>query len=143
GPANAWIEKDTDNTALRFYAGDQKGNIWRFDTEGLVEPKNAALLLANFTVGGVAQPITTMPQLAEVDDRGFKTAVVYVGTGRLVGLTDVADTSVQSIYALKDSLGSTTLANVRNNMVPETVAPGGGSSRSAGGTPVDWSQKDG
>jgi len=144
GPANAWIDKDTDNKALRFYAGDQKGNLWRFDTEGLAEPKNAALLLANFTVGGVVQPITTIPQLAEVNDRGFRTAVVYVGTGRLVGFSDVNNTDVQSIYALKDSLGSTTITDVRNTMVAEPVTTdAGGSTRTAGGTPVDWSQKNG
>lgn len=142
GPVNAWVDADTDNSALRFYAGDQKGNLWRFDTEGLVEPKNSALLLANFTVGGAPQPITTAPQLAQINDRGYMTAVVYVGTGRLVGLSDVGNTATQSIYALKDTLGSTTIATPRSNMVSEPIATSGGS-RTAGGSPVDWSTKNG
>lgn len=142
GPVNAWVESDTDNKALRFYAGDQKGYLWRFDTEGLVEPKNAAHPLANFSAGGVAQPITTVPQLAEVNDRGFKTPVVYVGTGRLVGLSDVGSTAVQSIYAIKDALGDTTIADVRTTMVSEPITTTSGA-RTAGGNPVDWSTKNG
>lgn len=140
GPANAWIDAQSDNTALRFYAGDQKGNLWRFDTEGLVEPRNSALLLAN-----LSQPITTVPQLAQINDHGYIANVVYVGTGRLLGLSDVGDTSQQSIYAIKDNLGSTTISNIRSTMVSEPVRAGtnGANSRAAGGNPVDWSTKNG
>ena len=143
GPVNAWIEEQTNNMGVRFYAGDQKGNLWRFDTEGLTEPKNKALLLANLSANGVAQPITTQPQLAEINYRGYKTPVVYVGTGRLIGLSDVGDTTTQSVYAIKDTLGATTISDPRSTMVAESVGATNGNSRTAGGSPVDWSTKNG
>ncbi len=61
GKLNAWVDSDIDNTAKRFYAGDLLGNLWRFDVDNLVAPNQAALRLAYFSVGGVAQPITTQP----------------------------------------------------------------------------------
>jgi len=38
GRLNAWVPSDADNTALRFYAGDMLGNLWRFDHDDRVAP---------------------------------------------------------------------------------------------------------
>ena len=43
---NVWIDSDINNLARRFYAGDLLGNLWRFDIDGLVQPFQSALLLA-------------------------------------------------------------------------------------------------
>ena len=40
-------------------------------------------------------------------------AVIYVGTGRYLGTTDLTDTTQNTFYAVKDDLGSTTLTNPR------------------------------
>jgi type IV pilus assembly protein PilY1 len=38
---------------------------------------------------------------------------VFVGTGRYLGSTDLADSSQQSVYAIKDTLGATSWGNPR------------------------------
>ncbi|MEJ6006405.1 PilC/PilY family type IV pilus protein [Paucibacter sp. AS339] len=144
GPLNAWVESTDDNKALRFYGGDMLGNLWRFDTEGLKDPKNAALLLATVKVNGVVQPIATTPQLAEVNYKGFKTPVVYIGTGRLVGLTDLDNVDKQTVYGIKDDLGATGYGDIRagSALVAQTLTTSG-TMRVASGNPVDWTQKTG
>lgn len=145
GPVNAWVDATADNTALRFYAGDLQGNVWRFDIDGVLEPKNAALKLATLRVDGLAQPITTRPQLAEVNYAGFKTPVVYVGTGKMLGLTDMTSGGTQSIYGIKDSLGTGGHGDVRagTTIVGQTLTPVSDSIRTATSNPVDWSTKSG
>lgn len=140
GPVAAWIDEGgKDNTVLRFYAGDNLGNLWRFDTEGLVAPKNAAMRLAKFEVGGKPQPITTRPSLGIISKGGYKTAVIYVGTGRLVGLGDLTDTSPQSIYGVRDPLGDSGWTDVRGKLIAQSVVTNG-ANRGTEGTvkPVDW-----
>jgi Tfp pilus tip-associated adhesin PilY1 len=86
-----------DNTTLRAYGGDVLGNIWRFD----FQPAPLATLIGQAKdPGGVAQPITVRPELAELDGKPF----VMVGTGRLLGSSDVLDPQVQSVYGLRDPL---------------------------------------
>jgi len=144
GPLNAWVDSSDDNTAKRFYAGDQLGNLWRFDTDGLLEPKNSALLLAQFRVSGLAQPISTQPQLAEINYKGYKTPAVYIGTGRMLGLTDLSNTDPQTIYGIKDDLGAAGLGDVRagSTLIGQTLTTDG-STRTASKTSVDWSVKNG
>ena len=142
---NAWVDVDTDNTAARFYAGDLQGNIWRFDVDGNLEPKESALKLAQLVKDGVAQPITTRLELAEIEADGGKHVVVYAGTGRYLGKTDVSNSDVQSIYAIKDSLGNTGLGDVRagGTLVKQTLATNGTVRTIDPPSPVDWSSKNG
>lgn len=144
---NAWIDSGADNTAMRFYAGDMLGNLWRFDTDNRIDPTgNEATLLATFQHNSSSpQPISTKPQLTELTlSNGSKVPVVVVGTGRYLGLTDVPDTTVQSIYAIKDPLAATGYGDVRvrTDLVSQTVtiANGVGTSTS---NPVDWLTKIG
>ncbi|MGO4392631.1 pilus assembly protein [Variovorax sp. M-6] len=109
---NGWIDLESDNTSKRIYGGDLLGNLWRFDIDGLVEPKNAALQLASFVVDSTPQPITTRPRLAEA---ASNTPVIVVGTGRYLDTGDITDTSTQSLYVVKDSLTNASLGDVRNN----------------------------
>ncbi|HLO93059.1 MAG TPA: PilC/PilY family type IV pilus protein, partial [Burkholderiaceae bacterium] len=151
---NAWVESTSANLALRFYGGDLKGQLWRFDVDNLVEPKGKALLLASFKSGEsprVAQPITTMPMLAEFSANGGKRRVIYVGTGKYLGEPDVPSTTYpehqQSIYAVVDELTSTGLGDVRGTTgalvqqtIDKSVSPYVVGSTS---TPVDWSKNKG
>jgi len=145
GRLNAWIDSDVENLAKRFYGGDLLGNVWRFDIDDLVEPKSSAFKLAQLLVDGVPQPITTTPQLAEVQANGGSYKVVYVGTGQYLGTSDVNTTGVQSIYAIKDELGSTSLGDVRGggSLVPQTVVTSGKVRTVDAANPVDWSSKNG
>ncbi len=141
---NAWVDSETDNTAKRFYGGDMLGNVWRFDLDSLVKPYGQAFLLAQLVVGGVAQPITIPPELAEVNYLGAKYPVVYIATGRYLGMSDLGTTGQQSIYAFKDALSETGLGDLRtgNTLVKQTLTTTG-SIRTATTNAVDWSSKNG
>ncbi len=97
----------TNNTALAAYGGDLLGNMWRFDLEA-----GTATKLASF---GSNKPIMAAPEVAEISG----TKVVYFGTGRYLGTSDLEDSSTQSIYAVKDD-GSTTLTGT-SNLIRQTL----------------------
>lgn len=152
GKLNAWIEKGSDNTSTRFYGGDLLGNLWRFDIDHLVDPKGKAFLLATFKVNDTTpQPIMTRPETAEIDYNGRAYPVILVGTGRYLGISDIADKSVQSIYAVKDALTETGLGNVRQRtdivvQTLETLPPddkGTVAQRKSSANNVDWSNASG
>ena len=111
---SAWVDNTTtDNTALRVYGGDMLGNLWRFDINGNIgaagyDAQKLVTLYAN-GAGTVTQPITTRPELGDVSG----VAVVYVGTGRYLGSTDLSDTTQQTFYAVKDTLGTAIMSNPR------------------------------
>lgn len=150
GPIAGWIESRGENIAIRYYAGDNLGNLWRFDTEGLVEPFNASQLIGMFKVGSVPQPVTVYPQLATLTIGGFEGATVFVGTGRLVGMSDKNDTTQQSIYAIKDKLVASGWGDIRarigSELVQQTVTSSvveGVSVRTTTKNPVAWVDKAG
>ncbi|ABR91495.1 type IV fimbrial biogenesis protein PilY1 [Janthinobacterium sp. Marseille] len=146
---NAWIDSTSDNTAKRFYGGDLLGNVWRFDPDDRIQPTgNQVTLLAE--LGNVApigtQSITIKPELTEVTVAGSSYAVVNIATGRYLGVSDLVDTSVQSIYALKDDLGETGLGKVRTAgvLVQQTLSTSqDGSTRTTSTNPVNWADKSG
>jgi type IV pilus assembly protein PilY1 len=91
-----------NNTALRVYGGDLLGNVWRFDInsdisaeDGLEAHKLATLADAL----GIAQPITTRPELSIINGD----PVVFIGTGQLLGISDLSTTQTQTLYGIKDS----------------------------------------
>ncbi|BEP38038.1 hypothetical protein GmRootV59_50090 [Variovorax sp. V59] len=144
---NAWIESSSDNTAKRFYGGDQQGNLWRFDIDGLLLPNRAAMRLAKFQVNDTTpQPITTKPETVEISGK----PVVVVATGRYLGASDIADSTQQSIYAVKDTLTATGWSDVRadtTNFVRQTFTLNGpvatATAASVSNTSVDWATKGG
>lgn len=91
-----------NNTAERAYGTDLLGNVWRFDINNVIEPTGyeAALLATAKDKSSNPQPITTRPQLAEVNG----TTMVIVATGRLLSTDDLTDTSAQTVYAFQDAL---------------------------------------
>jgi len=143
---NAWIDDPADNTAKRFYGGDQLGNLWRFDIDDLVAPNHSAMLLAELKLSATTpQPISTKPVTVEVSGK----PVVIVGTGRYMGETDISDTTQQAIYAIKDPLTSTGWGDVRTNanFVTQTLTLNGteeaATSAEVSTNPVDWTSKAG
>lgn len=145
---NAYIASEIDNTAVVFYGGDLLGNVWRFDIDSNVAPFGQAHRLASLVKDGIPQPITTKPEIAEVNYQGTKVNVIYVGTGRYLGTGDLSNTDDQSVYALKDTWGSTSLGDVRSGgtLVTQTISSGTGASgpiRTASTNPVDWTAKNG
>ena len=119
------ISPMTDNTTIAAYGGDMFGNLWRFDINGDIGASGYdAQLLASFKdANGKAQPITVKLLEATVSGK----PVVFAGTGRYLGTTDVADTSPQSFYAVMDRLTATTYASPRaagSGFVRQTLTDG-------------------
>jgi type IV pilus assembly protein PilY1 len=106
-----------NNTTLKVYGGDVLGNIWRFDVNDTIAPsgREATKIGVAETAGHVVQPITTRPELAELNGK----PMVFVGTGRLLGATDVGDATGQSVYGIVDpSIGDPVYADLRASLKP-------------------------
>jgi type IV pilus assembly protein PilY1 len=149
GQINAWVDNRYDNTARRYYGGDLLGNVWRFDVDGPAPPAGRrALLLARLgdAAGTMTQPVTTRPELALVRAGGADLALVAVGTGRYLGRSDIADRSLQSLYVLRDPLGTDGLGQVRENgklLQRQLMLADDGVSLGVDGAAVDWNAKSG
>ncbi len=91
-----------DNTTLRAYGGDLLGNVWRFDFPPSVATASATLVGTAKDAANNPQPITTRPELAEIGDKPF----VMVGTGALLGVSDLANVRQQSVYGIQDTLAA-------------------------------------
>lgn len=118
---NAWVENGVlNNTIVRVYGVDLDGNIWRFDVNDVLEPsgREATLVAQVVDSGGTPQAITTKPELAEVSGAPF----VYVATGRYLGTTDTSTTQTQTVWAIKDPLTTTAVANLRATLGARTIA---------------------
>jgi type IV pilus assembly protein PilY1 len=140
---NAWVDSALDNTASRFYGGDLLGNLWRFDTDDLYPPSGReAVLLANFINDQKVQAITTRPELSAVRVGTQQIPVISVGTGSYLGMSDLSDKSVQSIYTIKDELTSTGMGDIRasGKLVQQTLTKGATANELIGSTTksVDW-----
>ncbi|MNR82775.1 Neisseria PilC protein [compost metagenome] len=151
------LQSSTDSTAIAAYGGDTLGNLWRFDINNDIGAAgyDAQLLVSLADAAGRVQPITIKPVQATISGK----PVIYVGAGRYLGTTDVADNSTQSFYAIKDNLDAVTLGNPRtgsSNFVAQTltsgVCPEGTPStvciaqqevRTSSSNVVDWNTKNG
>ena len=110
---------NTDNTALRAYGTDLLGNIWRFDINDNIAPtgREARLVGTAKDSASTPQPITVKPEIGEI---GGKT-MIFVGTGRFLGATDITDTQQQSIYGVVDPMVGTvspSYSNLRSVLAP-------------------------
>lgn len=104
------VDIDGNGTPDIVYAGDLRGNMWKFDI-GAADPAswNVAfsgrpLYTAIYTSGNAAsaQPITAAP-VVKANDRDGNGLMVAFGTGRNITEGDRTDVSVQTIYSLLDS----------------------------------------
>lgn len=140
GKISAWVDDGlNDNTIQRIYGGDMLGNVWRFDINNTLPPSGRdAFNLATLNAGGYVQPISTRPELGLVGTK----PMVYVGTGRYIGPTDLLDQGQQSLYAIKDRLDATPLGNPRTTtpcaFTPQIMTASGSDIREVlSPTPVD------
>ena len=98
-------DSDGDKLIDTVYAGDLKGNLWKFDVSSSTPSqwKNSFLTRPLFKArdaNGQPQPITSQPNAGGHQDGG---AVVVFGTGRYLTASDVADNQVQSFYGIRDT----------------------------------------
>ncbi|GHU28276.1 hypothetical protein AGMMS50256_10090 [Betaproteobacteria bacterium] len=110
---NGWVNNvEYNNSVLRVYGGDLLGNLWRFDVNDIIAPagREAQRLATLKDPDGNPQPITTRPELGMVKYK----PVIFVGTGQLLGTTDLTTTGTQSIYGIKDRLEASDYGNPRD-----------------------------
>jgi type IV pilus assembly protein PilY1 len=144
----AWArDPDTDNTTQYVYGGDLLGNVWRFDI-GATPP--AVLRVATLLdAANKPQPITVRPELGQID--GYR--VVFVGTGRYLGVSDLQDPAtlsppgtwsyVSSMYAIKDNGTAWGNPRAQTVFVPKTVTTIASNRRGVTGGAVNWSTEAG
>ncbi len=103
------VDVNADQKVDFVYAGDLKGNMWKFD----LTANNSSGWKVAYSDGtydqplfkasgphGSEQPITTKPEvMLHSDGQGL---MVLFGTGKLLGNSDYADTRPQSVYGVWD-----------------------------------------
>ena len=141
GLGGVQLIRNASQEVIGAYAGDLKGNLWRFDFIAAGSPTSSAS--TDWVVGfggkplfkaansaGVAQPITAPPSTVAHVSGG---TMVLVGTGKLFETGDDTNTNVQSMYGIWDTtvrnLPSTTVAPTtpsvvasdRSSLVQQTI----------------------
>ncbi|HVY04484.1 MAG TPA: PilC/PilY family type IV pilus protein [Burkholderiales bacterium] len=149
GKIAVWADNaNIDNTGKYVYGGDLLGNVWRFD---MTSATPGILKLATLADSASRpQSVTTRPELADIQGN----RVVYFGTGRYLGTTDLTDPATwspastdayqQSFYAFKDK--GTSYGNLRasgNNLVKQTITIIDDNTRTTTKNAVDWNSNNG
>ncbi|MHB0916231.1 MAG: pilus assembly protein [Thiobacillus sp.] len=123
------VDSDGDHIVDRIYAGDLKGNVWRF----YVDHTNDGQWESEYTSGstpaplftakdgsGIPQPITLAPEVG-LAPSGASGLMVYFGTGKYFETGDEITTSVQSMYGIVDSGSKFTGTNHRTQLQQQSI----------------------
>jgi len=146
---SAYVKFDNVDGLTDFvYGGDLQGNLWRFDLSSANTAEwNVRRLTTLVDAGGVPQPITTAPELANVG--AIRT--VYVGTGQYFGVSDLPNSPTsntaskqgQTLYGLVDNAtDNPTVTPLRTNLVEQKMTVSG-MTASATSNQVDLFSKKG
>lgn len=117
GKLNVWIKDPTVPVGDRVYGGDLLGNVWRVDFDNNYAHSKSvrlAVLKDHNTPNPILQPITTRPELGTFRLGTNTYDFVAVGSGKLLGESDLNNVSRQSLYVLKEEMGSSGIADVRS-----------------------------
>lgn len=142
------VDINSDGRADVVYAGDLKGNLWKFDltsgsdsdwgvaswgsstTTPCTTSATGCTPLFTAVYSGKRQPITA-PPVVKANDRGAGGMMVAFGTGANLTDNDRSSTDVHSVYSVLDNtrykLVTGGRVGVNTNTAPKTVAnPDGG-----------------
>lgn len=147
------VDLDGNGTTDLVYAGDQKGQVWRFDLLGADTAKWKVGLKGQPLARGIStQPITAAPYWLPHPLGGLQIAV---GTGRHLATSDQSNTVTQTLFGIRDNfkfsldkgsiqLSESTLITSLNQLVRQSVdsTSDNGFSTTTGHT-VNYSQKHG
>lgn len=130
--APAAIDINSDYVVDYVYAGDLKGNIWKFDLTNNT-PVNwktsSSLLFTAYQTTSGDQPITA-PLIVGAHPNGIQAGVmVYFGTGKYLEAIDNSTTgqTTQSFYGIWDKLDGSTVAKntLLQQQITDQVTPSG------------------
>ncbi|NKN33652.1 pilus assembly protein [Marichromatium bheemlicum] len=105
GLAGPVLLADETRLITTAYAGDQQGNLWKFDLSAsnakgwAVAFKQGKPLFRATGPSGTPQPITSPPEIAEHPNGGL---MILFGTGQYHEVGDNATLDVQSLYGIWD-----------------------------------------
>jgi len=118
------LNGDLSSNATLVYAGDLQGNLWRID----ISDTNAS----NWTVSvlsqarsstGVLQPITSAPAVTlNPNYPRYVGEMVFIGTGQMLGIADLSNTAVQSVYGIYDNNSAPSTPILRASLVQQTLS---------------------
>lgn len=121
------VDINGDYIADIVYVGDIFGNLWKIDISSS-NPNNwdfsfkqgtaNAPLFVAINAQNEHQPITIRPTVSRVSFSS-STFQIYIGTGRYLTFSDRTDTSIQSVYALRDD--NTSPISSRSDLVEQTI----------------------
>ena len=161
GLGGVGVLRNSSGQIVSLYAGDLKGNVWKFDYTAGSPTFNTSGGTAPFTVnggsapffqaktsGGAAQPITQPPSIFNHSQGGY---IIVFGTGKLFESADVADPTVQSIYGVWDKQpDSFSRPLQRSNLSSRTLSAQAGTGAASAvtfytlaGPPMDWATQRG
>jgi len=106
---NFVLDTAVNNTTQQVYGVDLLGNVWRFEVNA---SQTATRVTTVVDSSGVAQSITTKPELAEFGSP--PTTYVFVASGRYIGASDLSSTQTQTVWGIKDT-GSYPIAAPRTS----------------------------
>ena len=151
-------DSDKDGIVDTVYAGDLKGNVWKFlvgknaDNEsdhavaGVNENSNTWKVafstnpLFKADISGTPQPIISPPEIAPHPKGG---QLVLVGTGKYLENSDNTNTSTQTFYGIWDrNIGATPVGSRSTNLLKQTIdttqTTSGGTYRIVSKNPINW-----
>jgi type IV pilus assembly protein PilY1 len=96
----AYAPDSGDGTVTEVYGGDLLGNVWRWSFDGAGAVPAPLLFARLLDAGGTAQPVTAGPVVRAAPLT--RNRYVFVGTGRMLGQSDLYATNRQTFYALRD-----------------------------------------
>lgn len=151
------IDIDGDGVVDYVYAGDLKGNLWRFDFTSdrtsswgisLGSSSNPSPVYVAWDEQSTRQrqPITTAPDAILHPNGGV---LLLFGTGKYVFSYDPQDSQIQTVYGIWDKLDGTAVTSTsRSNLqqqqvITSTYSDGITVYRTITGNSVDWTSKRG
>lgn len=127
------VDRNGDRIVDLAYAGDLKGNVWKFEFPGSNTGQWDSAYKTGSTPkplfqakdsGGTPQPITSPVEVGFAPS-GATGLMVYFGTGRYFAIGDNTDISTQSMYGVVDTENASTGAfsgtNHRDQLEPQTI----------------------
>lgn len=140
---------DGNRTITTAYAGDRRGNVWKFDlSDKLTNKWEVAFNGQPLFKAGASQPITAPLEIGRHPKGGY---MVYFGTGKFFEIGDnvVDNPPVQSFYGIWDN-GSAITATDRSVLQGQSILAEGALHiestsllRVVSANPIDWAAKRG